>query len=49
MLGYRNRIAEADIPPGSFGLPLIGETIQFMAAMNNGRGFYDFVRARRLR
>ncbi|KAG6785755.1 hypothetical protein POTOM_007339 [Populus tomentosa] len=49
MLEYRNRIAEADIPPGSCGLPLIGETIQFMAAMNNGRGFYDFVRARRLR
>uniref|UniRef100_A0A6N2KMN9 Uncharacterized protein n=1 Tax=Salix viminalis TaxID=40686 RepID=A0A6N2KMN9_SALVM len=42
-------VAEADIPPGSCGLPLIGETIQFMAAMNNGGGFYDFVRARRLR
>ncbi|KAJ6336184.1 hypothetical protein OIU78_012733 [Salix suchowensis] len=49
MRRYRNQAAEADIPPGSCGLPLIGETIQFMAAMNNGRGFCDFVRARRLR
>eukprot|EP00257_Ricinus_communis_P000670 XP_002510423.2 abscisic acid 8'-hydroxylase 2 [Ricinus communis] len=39
----------ANIPPGSRGLPLIGETLQFMAAINSDKGFYDFVRVRRLR
>ena len=38
-----------DIPPGSLGLPFIGETIQFMAAINSDKGFYDFVRVRSLR
>ncbi|KAL9394989.1 hypothetical protein Peur_014274 [Populus x canadensis] len=42
-------IAKDDIPPGSFGLPLIGETIQFMAAINGCKGSYAFVQARRLR
>ncbi|KAF8022796.1 hypothetical protein BT93_F0339 [Corymbia citriodora subsp. variegata] len=40
--------SEVDVPPGSLGLPLIGETLQFMAAINSGRGFYDFVESRRL-
>lgn len=40
---------EVDVPPGSLGLPVIGETLQFMAAINSGRGFYDFVESRRLR
>ncbi|KAA3476354.1 abscisic acid 8'-hydroxylase 1-like [Gossypium australe] len=36
----------SNIPPGSLGLPFIGETIQFMAAINGDKGFYDFVRVR---
>ncbi|GMI96818.1 cytochrome P450, family 722, subfamily A, polypeptide 1 [Hibiscus trionum] len=38
-----------NIPPGSLGLPFIGETIHFMAAINSDKGFYDFVRVRSLR
>ncbi|XP_021831531.1 abscisic acid 8'-hydroxylase 3 isoform X2 [Prunus avium] len=45
----KNQESTADIPPGSQGLPLIGETLQFMAAINSGKGFYEFVRLRRLR
>lgn len=45
---YHNRESTADIPPGSRGLPLIGETLQFMAAINSSKGFYEFVRIRRL-
>ncbi|KAL5558000.1 hypothetical protein UlMin_034211 [Ulmus minor] len=41
--------SQADIPPGSLGLPLIGETLQFIAAIKSGKGFYDFVRLRRLK
>ncbi|OMO75218.1 Cytochrome P450 [Corchorus olitorius] len=37
-----------DIPPGSLGFPFIGETVQFMAAINSGKGFYEFVRVRSL-
>ncbi|XP_021284229.1 cytochrome P450 87A3 [Herrania umbratica] len=49
MLQQLNHESRADIPPGRLGLPFIGETIQFMAAINSGKGFYDFVRVRSLR
>ncbi|XP_052201546.1 abscisic acid 8'-hydroxylase 4 isoform X2 [Diospyros lotus] len=41
--------SRASVPPGNRGLPLIGETLQFMAALNGSKGFYDFVRVRSLR
>ncbi|KAJ0087315.1 hypothetical protein Patl1_09187 [Pistacia atlantica] len=49
ILRYRNIESTANIPPGSQALPLIGETMQFMAAINSSKGFYDFVRVRRIR
>ncbi|KAK9129819.1 hypothetical protein Sjap_010306 [Stephania japonica] len=36
-------------PRGSLGWPLIGETLQFVAANNSCKGFYDFVQTRRIR
>ncbi|PIA52744.1 hypothetical protein AQUCO_01000544v1, partial [Aquilegia coerulea] len=39
----------AKIPPGSLGLPLIGETLEFFAANNSNKGIYHFVQTRRLR
>ncbi|KAL5819151.1 hypothetical protein ACOSQ4_022993 [Xanthoceras sorbifolium] len=45
-----NQESTTDVPPSSRGIPLIGETIQFMAAINySSKGFYDFVQTRRLR
>nr|UXF47985.1 cytochrome P450 CYP707-1a [Daphne genkwa] len=46
---HNRRHPTAGAPPGSCGPPLIGETIQFLAAANSTSGFYDFVRIRRLR
>uniref|UniRef100_A0A7N2KSG8 Uncharacterized protein n=1 Tax=Quercus lobata TaxID=97700 RepID=A0A7N2KSG8_QUELO len=48
-LCHGHQDSTASIPPGTGGLPLIGETLQFMASINSGKGFYDFVRVRRLR
>ncbi|KAL5720612.1 hypothetical protein ACHQM5_013265 [Ranunculus cassubicifolius] len=39
----------AKVPPGTLGLPLIGETLEFLAANNSDKGIYDFVQTRRLR
>ncbi|KFK44099.1 hypothetical protein AALP_AA1G215700 [Arabis alpina] len=39
----------ADILPGSHGFPVIGETLHFMLSINSGKGFYEFVRTRRIR
>nr|XP_011459540.1 PREDICTED: abscisic acid 8'-hydroxylase 1 isoform X1 [Fragaria vesca subsp. vesca] len=46
---YCQQEPKVDIPPGTQGLPLIGETLHFMASINSGKGFYEFVRLRRLR
>lgn len=48
-LWYHSQESTYSIPPGTCGLPLIGETLQFMASINSGKGFYDFVRIRGLR
>lgn len=44
-----NYNSSVGIPPGSGGLPFVGETLQFMAAINSSKGVYEFVRVRRLR
>ncbi|XP_027902059.1 abscisic acid 8'-hydroxylase 3 [Vigna unguiculata] len=44
-----NNPSQPNIPPGNRGLPFLGETLQFMAAINNTKGVYEFVQARRHR
>ncbi|KAM7256672.1 hypothetical protein ACFE04_012413 [Oxalis oulophora] len=44
-----NKSLNNNIPPGSRGIPFFGETLQFMAAANSAKGFYEFVRIRHLR
>lgn len=39
----------AVIPPGSHAFPVIGETLQFMLSANSDKGFYEFVRTRRIK
>ncbi|XP_038982961.1 abscisic acid 8'-hydroxylase 2 isoform X3 [Phoenix dactylifera] len=39
----------ANYPPGSRGIPWIGETLAFVAANNGSKGFYDFVATRHIR
>ncbi|XP_029127863.1 abscisic acid 8'-hydroxylase 4 isoform X2 [Cajanus cajan] len=47
-LGCKNK-SFVDIPPGNRGLPFVGETLQFMSAINSSKGVYQFVQHRRLR
>lgn len=49
-LQFRDHDSRHDhVPPGSRGFPFLGETLQFMAAINGRKGVYDFVRIRSLR
>lgn len=44
-----NSMAKLVLPAGNRGFPIIGETIQFMTAINSDKGFYDFVQHRKLK
>ncbi|KAJ4964255.1 hypothetical protein NE237_024194 [Protea cynaroides] len=46
---HHQKSTDGSIPPGSLGFPLIGETLDFMAANCSNKGLYDFVHSRRLR
>ena len=48
-LWCKNNKSGVGIPPGNRGLPFVGETLQFMAAINSSGGVYEFVRVRHLR
>ncbi|XP_027772117.1 abscisic acid 8'-hydroxylase 2 isoform X2 [Solanum pennellii] len=51
ILWYNNtgKTPAKKIPAGNRGIPVIGETIQFMAAINSNKGFYEFIKIRRLK
>ncbi|KAF7829643.1 abscisic acid 8'-hydroxylase 4 [Senna tora] len=46
---YKNKSKAGNIPPGNEGIPFVGETLHFMAAIRSTKGVYEFVRLRRLR
>ncbi|XP_028765835.1 abscisic acid 8'-hydroxylase 2 isoform X2 [Neltuma alba] len=46
---WYNSKSGGGIFPGNRGLPIVGETLHFMAAINSPQGVYEFVRSRRLR
>lgn len=48
-LGRARRPPSPPPPPGIHGIPLVGETLSFLSADRSGKGFYEFVRARRIR
>ncbi|XP_060199720.1 abscisic acid 8'-hydroxylase 4 [Lycium barbarum] len=49
ILWHTTRKTPAKIPAGNWGIPFVGETIHFMAAINSNKGFYDFIKIRRLK
>ncbi|RDX73588.1 Abscisic acid 8'-hydroxylase 3, partial [Mucuna pruriens] len=48
-LWRKTKFITVGIPPGNRGLPFVGETLQFMAAISSSKGVYEFVQVRRLR
>ncbi|XP_054799334.1 abscisic acid 8'-hydroxylase 4 [Prosopis cineraria] len=49
LIWYNKSDEATGIPPGNRGLPFVGETLHFMAAINSTQGVYQFVRSRRIR